>query len=167
MNGFFACFGSKYLTFDTDNVTHVIFLEIGIGFFADAVARHIALHIALQILYITERRFTHNTFGHHTTCDGNRLAFQRIIIVFDFLTVMCHIIFCNLKRVFAAFLQCGKFFPPYFQKLVYVLNLLFVALILYFCHVITCTFLKCYRYVVFYFYISRNPRILPCIYALF
>ena len=127
MDGFFTGLSPENLSLDAYDIAHIIFLEIRIGFFTDAVSGHIGLNIALQILHIAEGSLPHDTFGHHTARDGHLLSLQRLEVILDFLAVMGHVIFRDLKRVFAVLLQCGQLLPSHLQKLVDIL-------ILYFCH---------------------------------
>ena len=109
MNRNLTCFCLEYFTFDTENITYIIFLEICVGLFSDIVTCHIGLNAALQILNIAERSFSHNTFEHHTTRNAYGLSFQLIKVIFDFHAVMCHIIFGDLKRIFSTFLKILQF----------------------------------------------------------
>ena len=104
MNGDFSGLCLKYFAFDADDITHVVFFEIFVRLFANAVSCHIGLDASLQILNVAERSFSHDTFEHHTTGDGYFFAFQLIKVLFDLHAVMCHIIFCNLERVFSVLL---------------------------------------------------------------
>ena len=43
----FSCFCFKHFTFDTNKIAHIIFFEISICFFPDAVSCNIRLNISL------------------------------------------------------------------------------------------------------------------------
>ena len=125
------CF--KYFTFQTYDISDVHFFESFVFFLTDAVSCHIRLDIALQILDIAERCFSHYSLGHHTSCEHYTLSFQILKLIFDFLAVMCHIKFCDLKRVFSVCLQFCKLIAADFQQLIYVLCLL-ILLFSHCCH---------------------------------
>ena len=132
MYGGLAGLGLEDFTLDTYDIAHIVLLEIRIGLFTDAVSSHIYLDIAGQILYITEGCLTHDTFGHHTSGDADGLAFQFLEIVLDIGAVMGHIIFGDLKRILACFLQVRQLLTLYLQQLV---NVLFLYLcVLCICH---------------------------------
>ena len=63
-----SCSESK--TFQSEDITDIRFLEICIRFFSDRISCYIDLNIALQVLDITERSFTHDTLEHHTSGDS-------------------------------------------------------------------------------------------------
>ena len=69
MNGNFAGLCFKYFTFQTYDISDVHFFESFVFFLTDAVSCHIRLDIALQILDIAERCFSHYSLGHHTSCE--------------------------------------------------------------------------------------------------
>ena len=75
MNGNFAGLCFKYFTFQTYDISDVHFFESFVFFLTDAVSCHIRLDIALQILDIAERCFSHYSLGHHTSCEHYTLSF--------------------------------------------------------------------------------------------
>ncbi len=131
MNRYLACLSLKDLALDAHNVTHVIFLEIGVRLLAHTVSRHIDLNIPLQILHIAEGSLAHNALAHNTSRNGNAFSFQRVKVVMNFLTVTGYVIFRDLKGISARLLQCRKLLPSHLQKLVDILFLLFILCI---CH---------------------------------
>ena len=60
--------------------------------------------IALNILHVAEGCLSHDTLGHNASCNCCCLSLQSIKSVLDFQAMMRYIIFCNLKRIPAAFL---------------------------------------------------------------
>ena len=109
MDGNLPGLGGKYLSFDAQDIAHVIFLEIFIAVLTHAVPCHIYLDIPLQILDIAKRCFSHHTFEHHPAGNADRLAFQCAVIVFYLLAVFRYLILRNLKWVFAVALQVFQF----------------------------------------------------------
>ena len=104
MDGHLAGLGAEYLTLDTNDIAHIIFLEISIGLFTNAVSCHIRLNIAGEILHVAERRLTHNTFRHHTSCNTNNFTLQLLKVLLDIGAVVCYIVFGDLEGIFAGLL---------------------------------------------------------------
>src|SRR5699024_7848444 len=115
MNGDLTCLRCENSSLHTYDIADVHFLEFLVSFLTDIVACHVALNTALQILYITERSLSHHTFGHHTSRYGNLFFLHLLIVVFAFLTVMCHIIFRNNKRILTVLLQFLQFITAHLQ----------------------------------------------------
>ena len=67
MNGNLAHHCTEYIAFDAHNITDIVFLEVRIGLFTDAVSGNIDLNVAGLILNITERSLAHNTLAHQTS----------------------------------------------------------------------------------------------------
>ena len=105
MDGYFAGFGLKYLSFDSKDIAYVIFLEILIALLANAVPGHICLDAALQILDIAERCLAHHALKHHPACQADRLSLHGFKAILNLLAVVCYFIFCYPKRILAIFLQ--------------------------------------------------------------
>ena len=107
MNRNLSGLGLKHFAFDPDNIADIQFFEIFIKFFTQIVSGYIGLDRSLQILDTAERGFSHNTLGHHTSCQGNLFALKFLKSIFDFHTVVCHIIFRDLERILPICLQIG------------------------------------------------------------
>ena len=120
MNGHLARFRLKYLTADTKDITHIIFLEICIRLLTDTVPCDIALDTSLQILYIAERSLSHHALEHHAPCDGHCLPLERVEVILHILAVVRDIKLCNPERVFSCLLQGGKLLPAHSQKLIFI-----------------------------------------------
>ena len=50
MNGNLTLLGSEHFTLNADDISHIEFLEICVGFFAETVTCHITLNVARKIL---------------------------------------------------------------------------------------------------------------------
>jgi len=111
----FTCFCLKYFTGNTHDIADIHFLKCFVFLFSNTVSCHVRLNISLQILHITEGSFTHHTFGHHTSCDGNCLSFIHFKVFSQLCTVISYIVLCDLKRIFSVFLQFCQFFPANLQ----------------------------------------------------
>ena len=139
MNGNLTRLCTECISLHTIDISNVRLLEVCIAFFTDYISCNIDLNISLQILNVTERRFTHDTLEHHTSGNAHinrraihdcssliviirqsfllllviqslyircwsacqKLRFMRNVSFLYILTVICHIIFCNLKRIFS------------------------------------------------------------------
>ncbi len=126
MNGNLAGLRLKYDALDTDDITDIQLLECLVGFFAHAVTCNVALNAALKILHIAEGCFTHDTFGHHTSCNPHGLGFQFFKIILDLCAVVGYVVFRDLKRILSVCLKLSQLLAAYLQKLlgVYCLFLL-------------------------------------------
>ena len=93
--------------FYAHQVADIILLKIRVRFLPDTVPRHIALYRPFQVLHIAKRRLPHHALAHQTSRDGHMGIFQRLKLRSDLLTVVRHIIFCDLKRISPRLLQSG------------------------------------------------------------
>ena len=173
MNRDLTCLCTECISLHTIDISNVRLLEICIAFFTDCISCNIDLNISLQILNVTERRFTHNALEHHTSGNAymNRRsihdcsslivvvgqnfllllviqslyircwsACQKLCFVCDvsflyIFTMICHIIFCNLKRIFSRCLQFCELIATHLQQLVCILLLIL-------CHFLLLSFLS-------------------------
>ena len=108
MNRSLSCLCLEYLTFNTDDITDIIFLKICIRFLTYSISGHVALDAARKILNITEGRFTHDAFEHHTSGQTNCFAFEFLILVNNVCSVIGHIVFCDLKGILPSALQISQ-----------------------------------------------------------
>ena len=108
MNRSLSCLCLEYLTFNTDDITDIIFLKISIRFLTYSISGHVALDAARKILNITEGRFTHDAFEHHTSGQTNCFAFEFLILVNNVCSVIGHIVFCDLKGILPSALQISQ-----------------------------------------------------------
>ena len=108
MNGDFTCLGFENKTFDFNNITDIIFLEIGISFFAYVITSDINLHFAFTVMDVHETCFTHGALCHDSAADGNILIFKLIIFFNDLCTVIILLCKSNLERILTCFLKCSK-----------------------------------------------------------
>ena len=101
MNRDLAHLCCEYKAFDADDIADIHLLEVFVGIVTELITGYIALDVALEVLDVAERSFTHHTLGHDTSGDGNFLSVIFCVIVFDICAVSILIILCDLERVLA------------------------------------------------------------------
>ena len=68
----FAGFGFEQFTFGAEDIAQIPFLELlVINAFRQIVASNVQLNTTANVLQGHERRFTHNTAGHHAPGNGH------------------------------------------------------------------------------------------------
>ena len=100
----------EYCSLYTDDIAHVHFLESRIGLLAKRIPCNVSLNGSFQILDMTERRLAHDSLGHHTPRNGDRLSFERLIILSDVRAMMCYVILCYYERIVPLRLQIIQLF---------------------------------------------------------
>ena len=128
VDGDLSCLCLEDFAFNAHDVTDVQFLELFVGFLADPVSGHIGLNISALIQNITERSLAHHALLHDTAGHGHVFTLHLLIMVFDVSRMACHIVFCNLKRVFPVCLELRQFFAAHLSELVHILFLYIVLL---------------------------------------
>ena len=159
MHGNLTGFCAEYFAFNTDNVSDVKFFECRIWRLSNAVPGNINLHFSLQILNMAERSLAHDAFGHHPAGNAHRLPFQRLKIAANFLAVMCHIVFCQSKRIVSLRLQGRKLisaYPQYFIQLFAGKLFCFIVICSYFVRHSVLPFDNCFQLSFFSIFITLN-----------
>ena len=134
MNRDLSCLCLENSSSDSYDITDIKLLKIFIVVFTDIVSRNVRLDVSFQILNVAEGRFSHHTFLHDTSRYGNFFIFQFLKMILDFLAVMCHIIFCNQKRVLSSCLKLRQFLTAHLSKLIQILILRILLLSCHFFH---------------------------------
>ena len=99
----FTVFSTENLTLYANDITNVPFFELVIDFFANNVAFDVDLNSAGRICNVKEGCFTHCTFAHDTSSNGNRLILQLIKTLSNLLCVDGAVITGLFKWVSASF----------------------------------------------------------------
>jgi len=77
-----ASLGAEKHALYCDDVTQVVCLEAGIGFWSDIILGNEVLHFAREVSHRGKARFTHHALEHHTTRTShlNLLGFELSLI---------------------------------------------------------------------------------------
>ena len=113
MNGYLSHLGGKHNAFHTHNISDIHLFKCFVGIFSQIIPCHIALNIAYQILNIAKGCLPHHTLGHHSSGNGNLLAFPLCIVIFHIHAVNGYIVLCNLERILSCCLKLCKLLPAH------------------------------------------------------
>ena len=141
VDAYLAHSGAKNKALNTDNITDIPFLEVGVNIFSNVVYTDVALNSSFSVCNRNKACLAHYTEAHNTSGNANCSGLLFVILEFCLyiLRIRGKIILYLFKGIISRRAHIGELFTAnakYFTKLLlgYLFGFLYVIYVLIFCH---------------------------------